>query len=133
MYPKHPEGFPEAMRLNGSYNGRGEKHQKGSLEALRLKGSPKKRWEKKVVETNNLERSVPEPVNAVNDTKFMDITVDSGAADNVMLEHMAPGIPLEHSDEQAAGVVYSAANGDLMPNRGKKSVPIITKEGSQER
>ena len=76
---------------------------------------------------------MPEPVNAVNDTKFMDITVDSGAADNVMPEHMAPGVPLEQSDEEMAGVVYSAANGDLMPNRGKKSVPIITKEGQSRK
>ena len=72
---------------------------------------------------------MPDQVNNVNNSQFMEITVDSGAAENVMPEYMAPGTPVEYSDEQAAGVVYSAANEDLMPNRGKKSVPIITGEG----
>ena len=68
-------------------------------------------------------------MNQVTNSKFLEITVDSGAAENVMPEYMAPETPVEYSDEQAAGVVYSAANGDLMPNRGKKSIPIITGEG----
>ena len=93
---------------------------------------PGKRWPKKAkakVELNNIERTVPEQVNQVTNSKFLEITVASGAAENVMPEYMAPETPVEYSDEQAAGVVYSAANGDLMPNRGKKSVPIITGEG----
>ena len=59
--------------------------------------------------------------------RYMAITVDSGAAENVMPEHLAPSTPLEYSEEQ--GTVYTAANGDEMPNRGKKRVQIITKEG----
>ena len=65
----------------------------------------------------------------VSNSKYLELTVDSGAAENVMPKYMAPGTPVVPSDEQAAGVVYSAANGDLMPNRGMKSVPILTGEG----
>ena len=60
---------------------------------------------------------------------YIEITVDSGAAENVMPEHLAPGTKTEYSEEQAAGVVYTAANGDTMPNRGKKGLHVITKEG----
>ena len=93
-----------------------------------------KRWPKtsKVkakVELNNIERTVPDQVNHVSDSQYLELTVDSGAAENVMPKYMAPKTPVEHSEEQAAGVVYSAANGDLMPNRGMKSVPILTGEG----
>ena len=62
----------------------------------------------------------------------MEITIDSGAAENVMPERMAPKVPVQYSEEQAAGVVYTAANGEIMPNRGKKMVPFITKEGQHK-
>ena len=40
----------------------------------------KKRWPKKAkVELNNIERNVPDQVNNVNNSQFMEITVDSGA------------------------------------------------------
>merc|ERR1712015_230261 len=42
---------------------------------------------------------------------------------------MAPKTPVEYSKEQDAGVVYTAANGEIMPNRGKKVLRVITKEG----
>ena len=48
---------------------------------------------------------LPDQVNNINNSQFMEITVDSGAAENVMPEYMAPGTPVEYSDEQAAGVV----------------------------
>ena len=64
---------------------------------------------------------------------FMEITVDSGASENVMPNHLAPGTPVEHSEEQDKGTLYVAANGDLRPNRGKKNVPITTKEGQQRK
>ena len=35
----------------------------------------------------------------------------------------------EYSEEQVAGVIYTAANGDTMPNRGKKGLHVITQEG----
>ena len=40
---------------------------------------------------------------------------------------MAPHTPITKSSE--AGVVYTAANGDTMPNRGCKRVKITTGEG----
>ena len=93
---------------------------------------PGKRWPKKAkarTELNSVERKEIVQVNNLDHSQYLEVTVDSGAAENVMPKHMAPRIPLEPSDEQASGVVYSAANGNLMPNRGKKSVPVITREG----
>ena len=46
-----------------------------------------------------------------------------------MPEHMAPKFKLRRSEEQDAGVVYSAANGETMPNRGKKDLKVKTDEG----
>ena len=93
---------------------------------------PGKRWPKKAevrTELNNVERKGTVQVNHLDNSQYLEVTVDSGAAENVIPKHMAPRTPVEPSDEQAAGVVYSAANGSIMPNRGKKSVPVITREG----
>ena len=77
------------------------------------------------------EREVP--VNYVNDDQFLDFTVDSGAGENVMSEHMAPQVPVQHSTEQDAGVVYVAANGNTMANHGKKVLHVCTREGQLKR
>ena len=90
---------------------------------------PKKRWGPKFIKLNSLERREPQSVHHVGSDDFMEITVDSGAAENMMPPDMAPSTPLLTSQEQAAGVLYSAANGDLMPNRGMKNVDILTGEG----
>ena len=63
------------------------------------------------------------------DDQFLELTVDSGAGENVMNEKMAPRTPLRYSDEQDAGVLYTTANGETMPNRGKKVLHVVTKEG----
>ena len=57
----------------------------------------------------------------------MELTIDSGAGENVMPEYMAPCTPVQQSKE--AGVMYTAANGDTMPNRGCKRVKVTTNEG----
>ena len=57
----------------------------------------------------------------------MELTIDSGAGENVMPGYMAPYTPVTESKE--AGVMYTAANGDMMPNRGCKKVKVTTKEG----
>ena len=90
-----------------------------------------KRWTKKL-EINSFERDLPSQVNSVGGDQYMEITIDSGAAENVMPERMAPKVPVQYSEEQAAGVVYTAANGEIMPNRGKKLVPFTTTEGQHK-
>ena len=60
----------------------------------------------------------------------MELTIDSGAGENVMPEYMAPNTPVMQSKE--AGVVYTAANGDTMPNRGRKVVKVTTNEGQSK-
>ena len=60
----------------------------------------------------------------------MELTIDAGAGENVMPEYMAPNTPVMQSKE--AGVVYTAANGDTMPNRGRKVVKVTTNEGQSK-
>ena len=79
----------------------------------------------------SVERDQSSQVNRVGAHQSMEITIDSGAAENVMPERVAPNVPVQYSEEQAAGVVYTAANGDVMPNRGKKLVPFTTSEGQR--
>ena len=52
--------------------------------------------------------------------KFIDLTIDSGAGENVMPGYMAPNTPVQNSTEH--GVMYTAANGETMPNRGMKKI-----------
>ena len=60
----------------------------------------------------------------VRDDTFLELTIDSGAGENVMFEHMAPRTQVQVSRRQQAGVMCTAANGEIMPNRG-----VITREG----
>ena len=76
--------------------------------------------------------SKPVELNHVHSDEYMELTIDSGAGENVMPEYMAPHTPVQHSSEQDAGVVYTAANGDTMPNRGRKVVRVTTKEGQHK-
>merc|ERR1712163_91820 len=57
----------------------------------------------------------------------MELTIDSGAGENVMPGYMAPYTLVTKSTE--AGVMYTAANGDMMPNRGCKRVKVTTQKG----
>ena len=72
-------------------------------------------------------------MNYINDDQYLDFTVDSGAGENVMSEHMAPQVPVQYSTEQDAGVVYVAANGSTMGNHGKKVLHVCTREGQFKR
>ena len=50
----------------------------------------------------------------VHDDTFLELTIDSGAGENAMSEHMAPRTPVQVSREQQAGVMYTAANGEII-------------------
>ena len=50
-------------------------------------------------------------LSTVRDDTFLELTIDSGAGENVMSEHMAPRTLVQVSREQQAGVMYTAANG----------------------
>ena len=84
---------------------------------------PRRRWTK--LEVGAIGKTTE--ISHVLPADQMELTIDSGAGENVMPEHMAPYTPVQHSKE--AGVLYTAANGDTMPNRGCKRVKITTKEG----
>ena len=61
----------------------------------------------------------------------LEITVDSGASENVMGPSVAPSIPVSASLGSRAGVEYLAANGTTMRNQGEKVVPVVTQDGFQ--
>ena len=86
---------------------------------------PRRRWTKVELGAVGIRKSTE--ISHVLPADQMEITIDSGAGENVMPEYMAPSTPVQESKE--AGVLYTAANGDTMPNRGCKRVKITTKEG----
>ena len=91
--------------------------------------SQRGKWKKIELSHVGCDSARKEELNSVYDDEYLELTIDSGAGENVMSEHMAPKTPVEYSKEQDAGVVYTAANGEIMPNRGKKVLRVITKEG----
>ena len=62
-------------------------------------------------------------MSTVRDDTFLELTIDSGADENVTSEHVAPRtpVPVQVSTEQQAGVMYTAAKGQIRPNWGRKS------------
>ena len=84
------------------------------------------KWAKKL-DINNVgcfsEKEVE--LSTVRDDTFLQLTIDTGAGENVMSEHMVPRTPVQ----QQAGAMYTAAKEEIMPNRGKKVLKVITKEG----
>ena len=95
--------------------------------------APRRKWTQRC-EIDSVGRNTPETteLNAVDDDSYIELTIDSGAGENVMPEYMAPKTPVRYSREQDAGVVYTAANGDTMPNRGRKVLHVTTKEGQNK-
>ena len=86
---------------------------------------PRRRWTKVELGAVGIRKCTE--ISHVLPADQMELTIDSGAGENVMPEYMAPSTPVQESKE--AGVLYTAANGDTMPNRGCKRVKITTKEG----
>ena len=62
-------------------------------------------------------------LNTERDDTVLEFTIDSRAGENVPYEHMTSRtrVPVQVSREQQAGVMYTAANGEIMPNWGSKS------------
>lgn len=59
----------------------------------------------------------------------LEFTIDSGASENVISEAMASHYPTKPSAGSQKGLVYTAANGTTMANRGEKAVTFRTCEG----
>lgn len=55
------------------------------------------------------------------------VTIDSGAAYNVMPEGMLPYLKTE--DGRKKGVEYIVANGNPIPNKGERRVHTVTEQG----
>ena len=89
------------------------------------KKKPRRRWSKVELGAVGIRKTAE--VSHVIPADHMELTIDSGAGENVMPEYMAPQTPVQQSKE--AGVVYTAANGETMPNRGCKRVKVTTQEG----
>ena len=93
---------------------------------MACKRQPRTRWERKV-EIGSVGVCQKTEISHVAKEDHMDLTIDSGAGENVMPGYMAPYTPVTESKE--SGVMYTAAGGDMMPNRGCKRVKVTTKEG----
>ena len=92
----------------------------------RAGGGVSTRWGKKL-EISSVGIGPTTEVSHVYKGDHMELTIDSGAGENVMPGHMAPHTPVSESTE--SGVMYTAANGEMMPNRGCKRVKVTTQEG----
>ena len=86
---------------------------------------PRRRWSKLELGAIGIHKTME--ISHVTPEDQMELTIDSGAGENVMPEYMAPHTPMQQSKE--AGVMYTAANGEMMPNRGCKRVKVTTREG----
>ena len=60
----------------------------------------------------------------------MEIAVDSGATETVIPMDVLPSVQLEPSDASRRGVSYRVANGEEIPNLGKKPMAVVTAEGT---
>ena len=94
------------------------------------KKTENKKTETKKAETKKTENKKEKELNALdNHSRTLVLTIDSGASENVIGQHVVPECPTRPSAGSRAGVTYVAANGMQMPNRGEKRVKVKTKEG----
>ena len=63
-----------------------------------------------------------------NPDETLTLTVGSGAAENVIGQHMCPGTAMRASAGSRCGVQYTTAE---MPDRGEKEVKVVTGEGQK--
>ena len=61
----------------------------------------------------------------------IDIVVDSGAAESVAPESMAPWVPVVPSAGSKRGQTYMSASGDDLVNKGEQKIPVTTEEGAE--
>jgi hypothetical protein len=59
----------------------------------------------------------------------LEAVVDSGAAESVAPESMAPWVPKQESEGSKRGQTYLSASGDKLPNLGEKKFDMMTAEG----
>ena len=59
----------------------------------------------------------------------LEVTIDSGAAENVLSEECVPSVKTTPSEGSRARMNFLAANGDKIPNQGEKKLRVVTQEG----
>ena len=70
--------------------------------------------------------------NEEGDWVEFETVMDSGAADCVGEEDMFPEVEVEESRGSKEGRCFTTASGEEVPNRGQKSVAVVTEEGNQK-
>ena len=82
-------------------------------------------------ETNTPNGKGTSNINAVEERgKIVDMVVDSGCSIPVIPRNMVPGYAIVPSEASKAGVRYTVANGDTIPNEGETTVALETEEGT---
>ena len=74
----------------------------------------------------------PESLNMCTDDgnwELLEVAVDSGATESVMLDQLLTSIPTAPSAASRRGVEYEVANGQRVPNEGEKRFNAITEDG----
>lgn len=75
----------------------------------------------------------PEAVNRVqgkSEWECIDLAVDSGASETVIVEDLLQNVPIKEGDASRRGVQYEVANGVRIPNLGEKRFRGFTEEGT---
>ena len=60
----------------------------------------------------------------------LELTIDSGASENVIGPNAVTAVPITPSKGSTSGVKYVAANGKEMSNMGEQNIKVITEEGN---
>ena len=87
----------------------------------------------KVMELNNFEKELlsfeDEQGNEGEECEYIEVTVDSGAAESVMHKKIAKNVQVRESEGSKKAVKYVAAAGAVISNEGEKHISVETEEG----
>ena len=62
--------------------------------------------------------------------QLMSMAVDSGAAETVIPHRLVAQHPIQDTESSRAGLCYSSATGQPIPNLGQQQLPLLTMEGT---
>ena len=115
------------------------------MNATRDKNEKMRRWPKSRKQTMNFQDFADNQVinylggddgqdnidNIVSSSEWVQLSsiVDSGAAENVAPHSAAAHIRTQETEASRRGACFYAANGEALPNKGEKHIPVVTEEG----
>ena len=108
-----------------------EEEEKVTLEQVRRKNKKQHAGLMCLFDDMGKERRKNATINNIEDTSTtIDMVIDSGASIPVIPRCVIPGYKVRPSKASLAGVEYTVANGDTIPNEGEVTVAVETEEGA---